>query len=434
VSADVKPSAEHAGMDRLRLEVKRASGPFLLYALLVIAGLATAADIVRNLAGDKPWIDYKAYRVAFTDTKGVVPGRAELRLAGVKAGSIKKSELVNGKAVLTVNLEKRYAPLYRDARVRIRPVTPLEDMYVDIESRGHKSAGVLTGDDILGAQHTISPVEIGTVLDQLDKGTRANMASLLDELGTGLNDGGKNLRWAFAEMSPFFQSARELTQALAGRRQNLARLVHNFGGITDELAQHDRRLASFVKGADGTLAQLAHDDAPLQGTLTQLPGTLKAMQSSFADLRATEGTLDPALRSLQPVAGSLPAGLDALSKFSTAATPALRALRPSARSLRPLAQSLRPTAQSLSSSFTLLNKEAPQIDEFTKKTEPCLGDASLLLNRAMSFTKFGDQKSTGGGSVADARADVRVDFTTAGQSMKDPSWTVKTPCNMKGGK
>jgi len=46
------------------------------------------------------------------------------------------------------------------------------------------------------------------------------MASLLDELGTGLNDGGKNLRWAFAEMSPFFQSARELTQTLAGRRQN----------------------------------------------------------------------------------------------------------------------------------------------------------------------------------------------------------------------
>jgi len=114
-------------------------------------------------------VDYQAYRVGFSDTKGVVPGRAELRLAGVKAGSIKKSELVNGKAVLTVNLEKRYAPLYRDARVRIRPVTPLEDMYVDIESRGPKSAGVLTGERHPGAQHTISPVEIGTVLDQLDK-------------------------------------------------------------------------------------------------------------------------------------------------------------------------------------------------------------------------------------------------------------------------
>jgi ABC-type transporter Mla subunit MlaD len=434
VSADAHHTAEHAGMDRLRLEVKRASGPFLLFALLVIVGLATAADIMRNLAGDKPWVGYKPYRVAFRDTKGVVPSRAELRLAGVKAGSIKKSQLVNGQAVLTINLEKKYAPLYRDARVRIRPVTPLEDMYVDIESRGHKAAGELKGDQILGAQHTISPVEIGTVLDQLDKGTRANMASLLDQLDTGLRDGGTNLRWAFTEMSPFFRSARELSRALAGRRENLARLVHNFGGVADELATHDRQLASFVKGADGTLGQLARDDAPFQGTLAQLPGTLKALQSSFANLRATEDTLDPALRSLQPVAGSLPEGLDALSEFSTAATPALRALRPSAKSLRPLARSLRPTSQSLSSAFTLLRKEAPQIDDFTHKTEPCLGDASLLLNRAMSFTKFGDEKSRGGGSVADARADVRVDFTTAGQSVKDPSWTVKTPCNMKGGK
>jgi virulence factor Mce-like protein len=433
VRAHRKHGAEHAKVDRLKLELKRASGPFLLFVVLMIAGIATGADIVRNLAGDKPWISYKTYRVAFNDVKGVVPGRAELRLAGVKAGSIASSSLVNGHAVLTVHLESRYAPLYRDAMVRIRPVTPLEDMYVDIESRGHRSAGELTGNQILGAQHTISPVEIGTVLDVLDKGTRANVASLLDQLGQGLQDRGRDLRWAFAELGPFMRSAQTLSVALAERRASLARLVHNFAGITGELAKHDHQLASFVNSADGTLNQLAQDDTPFGNTITQLPGTLAAMQASFTNLRQTEATLDPALRSLQPVAGALPDGLDSLTRFSVAATPALRALQPSVRSLRPLARSLRPTSRSLATALGLLGTEAPQIDEFTRKSVPCLSDASTLLSRAMSFTKFGDANAFGA-NVADARADVRVDFSTPGQLIKDPSWTLQTPCNFKGGK
>lgn len=418
-----------AGMDRLKLELKRAAFPFLLFVLLLVGGILTGANIIRNLAGDKPWIKYEPYKVAFTDAKGVVPGRVELRLAGVKVGSIKKAEHVNGQAVVTLNLEQKYAPLYKDAKIRIRPVTPLEDMYVNIESRGHKSAGEL-GDGVLPAARTISPVEIGQVLDVFDKGTRANLASLLNQLGRGLKDGGKNLRQSFVAIAPFLRSAQQLSTSLDERRKNLGRVIHNFGGIADELASHDRQLATFVKQADATLGTLAERDAPFRDTLAQLPGTLDTMRSSFAQLRATEDALDPALRSLQPVADKLPKGLDALSEFSTSAAPALRALRPAARSLRPLARSLRPTSRTLSSALPLLSKQTPQLDEFTKKTVPCLPEASSLLNRAMSFTKFGDTNALGA-SVADARADVRVSFATFGHLVKDPSWKLETPCGMR---
>lgn len=53
--------------------------------------------------------------------KGITPGRVELRVAGVKAGSVKNTELVDGRAVMTINLEKKYAPLHTDAKVVIRP-------------------------------------------------------------------------------------------------------------------------------------------------------------------------------------------------------------------------------------------------------------------------------------------------------------------------
>jgi ABC-type transporter Mla subunit MlaD len=417
--------------DRMRLEIKRASGPFLLFALLCVAGLLTGADILRNLAGDKPWVHYTKYRVAFQNVEGVVPGRHELRVAGVKAGSISSSQLVDGTPVMTVNLEQKYAPIYHDAVVRIRPVTPLEDMYVDIESRGHPKAGELRSGEhgeILPASQTQSAVEIGRVLNVLDDDARARMAALLTQLGKGLHDNGAQLRASFAQIAPFLTTAQSMGKALTERRQNLARLVHNFGGISEVLARRDQQLASFVTSGDSVLSELARNDAPLSATLAQLPPTLSSMRRAFASLRVTEAGLDPALRDLLPAAAALPDGLKALDRFAQDANPAITALRPAVQSLRPLAHTVRPTARSLAGAFEHLGPETPQIDRITAMAVPCLDKTSLFLSRLMSITKFGDT----GKNVGNARANARVTFG-ASDLVKDPSWTIEKPCSWNRG-
>ena len=65
----------------------------------------------------------------------------------------------------------------------IRLVTPLEDMYVDITSRGDKRAGVLSGNQILPAGQAVSPVQISSVLDSFDSDTRARLSTLLNQPG-----------------------------------------------------------------------------------------------------------------------------------------------------------------------------------------------------------------------------------------------------------
>lgn len=423
-------AAESAGMDRLKLEAKRASGPFAMFVLLMVAGLFTSAQLIRNLAGDKPWQSYQPYKVAFSDAKGVVPSRVELRLAGVKAGSIKKSELKGGRAILTLNLEKKYAPLYKDAQVRIRPITPLEDMYVDIISRGHASAGKLGKDEVLPEQRTISPVQIGNVLQTFDDGTRANLTNLLNQLGRGLSDGGENLKWAFREMTPFFDNAEQVLTALADRRKNFARFVTSFSGIAGELAQTNRQLAGFVKHGDEVLGTLSQNDGPFAATLAELPGTLSAMKSSFANLRATEDVLDPALQSLKPVAKVLPSGLDNLNAFAKEATPSLRALRTPVKELRPLTRAVRPTSRSLVPVFGQLKTQAPQLDKGVQMGVPCLSQVGTFLSRFLSATKLGD--ATGGlahTSVANFRADVNVDFNSLGEFTASPEWRRYLPCH-----
>jgi ABC-type transporter Mla subunit MlaD len=415
-----------AGRDRLKLELKRSAAPFFLYVLLGVAGLLTAADIINSLAGNKPWIGYTAYRAAFTDVKNVIPGDVELKIAGVKVGSIANSQLVNGQPVLTLSLESQYAPLYRDAQVRIRPVTPLEDMYVDIISRGHKSAGVLGPNEILPTTRTVSPVEVGSVLDTLDANTRQRMTVLLDQLGRGLTGGGANLRAGFEAIAPFLLVASQMSSALAQRRAELARLVHNFGGMTQELALRDTQLRSFVRSTSSTLGALAQHSGAFAATINELPGTLTSMSSAFTRVRAAETQLDPALRSLGPVAAALPSGLDALSRFSQDATPALNALRPAVRELRPLAHVLLPTSTALSGAFTQLQPEAPQIDRMTAlaAAPPCLTYIGQFLNRVISLTKFGD----GTNNIANARADVSIGFDTPADIVHPPTWKITPPC------
>ncbi|WP_354698832.1 hypothetical protein DSM112329_04530 [Paraconexibacter sp. AEG42_29] len=425
-------AAEKAGIDRLKLEARRASGPFAMFVLLMVAGLFASAQIIRNLAGDKPWVKYEPYKVAFTDAKGVVPSRVELRLAGVKAGSIKKSELTNGRAILTLNLEKKYAPLYKDAQVRIRPITPLEDMYVDIITRGTKAAGELGKNDVLPDQRTISPVQIGNVLQTFDDPTRTNLASLLNQLGRGLEDGGNDLRWGFVQLKPFFENATSVLNALAERRQNLKRFVTAFSGIAGELSEKDRQLAGFVRHGDEVLGTLNDNDGPFAATLAQLPGTLQAMKSSFANLRATEEVLDPALQSLRPVAKQLPSGLDSLNEFAKDATPALQALRTPVRELRPLARSVRPTSRSLVGVFKQLRTQAPQLDKGVEMGVPCLDITGRFVSRFLSATKLGDATpAPANSSVANFRADVNVDFNSLGEFFPSPEWKRFVPCHLE---
>jgi virulence factor Mce-like protein len=417
--------------DRLKLELRRAAGPGLLYILLVIAGLATAADIIGNLTGTKPWVSYKVYRASFSDVKGVIPGSTSLRIAGVDVGTVTGAKLVGGRPVLTLSLESQYGPLYKNTRIRIRPVTPLEDMYVDITSRGTRSAGALAANDILPSSDTSSPVEVGEVLDIFQPNTRAYLGDLLNQLGAGLGGrGGADLKAAFVAIAPFLSNANRLSAALAHRRTDLAELVHNFGSVSRELALRDTQLQGFVDHADEVLGELAHTNGPFAATIRELPGTLAGMDSAFAKLRTAEGSLDPALRSLGPVADALPGGLNALADFSQHATPALVALRPGVTALRPLAETLQPTARSLSGAFSQLRPEAPQIDRITAlAAKPqCLTYIGQFLNRLISLTKFGD----GTTNIANARADVSIEFSNLTAS-PPPSWHISQPCYSQGG-
>lgn len=379
--------------DRVRLEIRRARRPFFVLVGLIVLALGAAAYIVGNLRSSLPWQSPYRVRVAVDNAKGIVPGKQEVRISGVAVGRIQQVDLRDGRPVLTISMERRYAPLYRDARLRLRPKTPLDDLYLDIDQRGHLRAGKLADSQLLEAQRTRTPVDIGEVLDALDADTRTRVGEAIDELGRALPDHGDQLRAALVELSPFLRAAQRLSRELAVRRGHTRRLVHNLRVMTGELARRQGQLSQLVRGGAASFTELGRADVPLAQTLSELPPTLRQLESTFATVRATAGQLDPALDALLPTATALPAGLDALRSFSVDARPALATLRRALPRLTPFVHALRPTAIDLAQAFGQLRPQAPRLDRITAAVVPCELAVAKFFENTISVTKFYDSQT-----------------------------------------
>ena len=164
--------------DRLRLEIQRARGPLLLLVLLVIGGIVSLLLMVGNLQFERPWDDYRTVKAEVTDAKAIQPGKQAVRIAGVDVGVVRDWEVDGDKAVITLAIKEQYGEIYQDASVRIRPVSPLQDMYVALD-RGTPQAGVVPEGGRLQVARTVSPVDISRVLNVFDRDTR----EVLDLIG-----------------------------------------------------------------------------------------------------------------------------------------------------------------------------------------------------------------------------------------------------------
>lgn len=381
-----------SGRGRLRRELERARRPAIVTLVGIVAAVVATALLVSRMNVALPWDDRLTVQVAVDDAKSVIPGRNEVRWSGVVVGRITDVELRDGRPVLTVSIDpgEGGGALYRDARLRLRPQTALNDMYLDVEDRGTPQAGEVGDGDLIAAERTRTPVDVAEVLNVFNEDTSLRMSTLLAELGRGLPDGGAQLRSAFAALVPWLTEQRRVAEALTERRGLVRRLVANTRVVTDELARRDADLERLVAAGAETLEETAANRASIDRLLRELPPTLGQMEGSFGELRTTLHRARPALAALRPAARALPEGLDALDELSEAAGPALAALREPVRTLVPLARDLAPTAAALDGAMRALAPQAPRLDRITEKVERCELPVSKFFAWTLSTMKLGN--------------------------------------------
>lgn len=325
-----------------------------IVGLVVIAAAAATVILGKQRLAPPGWVplvgkDFFELEAELSSAQAVTPGQGQtVNVAGVAVGEIGSVELRGGKAVIGMRIRPEHDRIYKDASILLRPKTGLKDMVAEL-TPGTPAAGRLEEGGVIPVSQTLPDVNLDEILSALDADTRDYLLLLLNDGARGLGgERGEDLARAIRRIEPTAKYAREINEGLARRRDNLARVVHNFSLLTDELGKRDTQLGRFVSSSNAVFETLAGEDASLRAILDRLPGTLRTTRESLASVEDLADVLGPTLEALRPAARSLAPSLRATRPLLRRTTPVIRdELRPFARAALPTVRELRPAVRDL---------------------------------------------------------------------------------------
>jgi phospholipid/cholesterol/gamma-HCH transport system substrate-binding protein len=343
---------------------------FVAITVLVVLALVTTGVILASQTTLLPaWIpgigdDKFELKAEFSSAQAVTPGQGQtVTIAGINVGQVSGSELDSGRAIVTMQVDHKYAELiHPDASLLLRPRTGLQDMTIEVDP-GTRGEPVEEGTTLplASSQPNVQPDQI---FASLDGDTRSFLQLLLQAAGRGLEGNGRKLAAGLKRFEPFARDLARINGALAKRRENIKRAITNFGLLSRELGHRDTRLAEFVRSSNDVLASFARQEASLRATLRELPGTLSETRRALVSGDRFARELGPGSRRLIPAAQALgPALRETRPLFRNTVGPIRNQIRPFARDVqRPLrhvkqlGKPLADTSTELTRSFRELNR------------------------------------------------------------------------------
>ena len=246
--------------------------------------------------------------------------------------------------------------VYRNASVLLRPKTGLKDMVAEL-TPGTRDAGRLREGGTIPVSQTLPDVNFDEILASLDGDTRSYLQLLLSGGGEGLRGNGRALANAIRRIEPTARDLARIGTALEQRRGNLARVVHNFSLLTEELGNRDDELANFVQSSNAVFGTFADQDENLRATVRALPPALAETTAALDEVDRMAAELGPTLEALRPGARALGPSLQQTRPFLRTTTPVIRdEIRPFTRAALPLATEIRPAARDLAAATPELGR------------------------------------------------------------------------------
>ncbi|MFL5891681.1 MAG: MlaD family protein [Solirubrobacterales bacterium] len=341
--------------------------------LALLAVVATGVILVKQQANFPTWLpivghEHFELEAEFSSAQAVTPGQGQtVNLAGIKVGSVQAVNLENGVAVVTMNIDPKYAPLiHKDASLLLRPRTGLQDMTIEIDPGTAGSKEVEEGSTVplADTQPNVNPDQ---VLATLDGDTQSYLQLLLQGAAQGLYGHSEQLSAGLRRFEPTVRDIARINSALADRRQNLRRVITNFGKLSTELGHRDTELARFVRSSNTVLGSFAKEQNAIRSTLQEFPPTLQQTQSTLTSTNQLAVILGPASRKLIPSAQAL--------------APALRQVRPLFRETKgPIENQIRPFARKVQTPLKHINQASQPLAKTTTSLASGFNELNLLLN------------------------------------------------------
>jgi phospholipid/cholesterol/gamma-HCH transport system substrate-binding protein len=332
---------------------------FIAIVALFLGAIAVTGYIFLHQPAFTFFKNYYTVKAQFADASAVTSGQGQtVDIAGVTVGQVGGVTLQNGHAVVTMNIYKQYAPVYRNATVLLRPRTPLKDMYLELYP-GSSSAGQIPNGGTLPVGATNPDIDFSDILSSLDSDTRNYLLLLLAGGAQAFRDPGNNgelpspraaidLRGVFKRFAPLNRDTATFTRLLSLRQQNIRSAIHGLQRVTTSLGSVEGQLTSLIKSANTNFQAISSQSAQIQDALTLLPPTLRQSATTFDKLRAFGNASASSSSRLIPWANALAPALVAVRPLLRDTTPVIQhQLRPFSVAVQPVAKILAPASAEL---------------------------------------------------------------------------------------
>jgi phospholipid/cholesterol/gamma-HCH transport system substrate-binding protein len=234
-----------------------------LLIFIVVTTLATGVLVV--LIGNLSFQSSRTYQAIFTDATGVVKGD-DIRIAGVKVGSVKNVKVYEGdKAEVSFSVYDT-ASVTRSSQATIRYRNLVGQRYISI-TEGVGDTGRLPAGQTIPLSRTEPALDL-----------------------TVLFNGFKPL---FAALTPadINRLSYEIIQVFQGEGSNLQGLLQSTATITQTLADRDDVIGSLIDNLNGVLQTLGGRNKQLNGLITQFDVFLKGLVKDKDALLNPLGTI-----------------------------------------------------------------------------------------------------------------------------------------------
>jgi phospholipid/cholesterol/gamma-HCH transport system substrate-binding protein len=279
-----------------------------IISIVAIAAATTFAFFIDRIPMVKQSYEVKA---EFKDGAGL-QSENQVRVAGIKVGTVADIELVEDRVVVTLEIDNG-TEIPKDAFAEIKLATLLGTKFVDVEGKG--GGPLLEDGDVIPIDRTTVPYEIyqvsnqGTaVLEDLDGEALNDMLVELtkltnvtqEELGValeGLNELGTGLNAKDEELRSLLSEADDLTGLLNNEGGNINRLIDASNQVLGSLAQKREDVQSLLE----VTKQMAADVSGLiDNNRQQLDSILTDLHRALVVLERNVEHLDVALRFAGP--------------------------------------------------------------------------------------------------------------------------------------
>ena len=202
---------------------------FLAILGLLVVGLLATYIIVQNQRLRIPLLEEKPFelKAEMSTAQAVTPGQGQtVRVAGVRVGDISSVDYENGHAVVTMAIDRKFLPVYKNATILLRPKTGLKDMFLELDPGTNydpnSNDDEFQNGDTIPVANTAPDTNVDQILAALDGDTRAYLRLLLVGGGQGLNGRGKDLGKLLGSLGPINRGLARLNTEVAKRKENLA--------------------------------------------------------------------------------------------------------------------------------------------------------------------------------------------------------------------